>query len=153
STVEAYRALSTRLTSITLQNKLSSFQREVWRGAADGGASLRSGVAVKVSEIENDFEEVVFEQHPELRKIKDRLVRLGATPAAMSGSGSTIFGVFPDQGKLERAAKQFPDGKVLPFALVSRARYRSAWRRALRLHVEGNLWPPQSRYARSPSGR
>ena len=153
STVEAYRALSTRLTSITLQNKLSSFQREVWRGAAGGSGSLRSGVAAKVSEIENDFEEVVFEQHPELRKIKDRLFRLGAKPAAMSGSGSTIFGIFSDQGKLERAAKQFPDGKVLPFALVSRARYRSAWRRALRLHVEGNLWPPQSRYARSPSGR
>jgi 4-diphosphocytidyl-2-C-methyl-D-erythritol kinase len=153
STVEAYRALSTRLTSITLQNKLSSFQREVWRGAAGGSRSLRSGVAAEVSEIENDFEEVVFEQHPELRKIKERLTRLGAVSAAMSGSGSTIFGTFSDQDKLARAAKQFPDGKVLPFALVSRARYRSAWRRALRPHVEGNLWPPQSRYARSPSGR
>jgi 4-diphosphocytidyl-2-C-methyl-D-erythritol kinase len=149
STVEAYRGLSSRLTSISLQNKINSFQLEIWRGAADGSKGASGGVAVD----ENDFEEVVFERHPELRKIKEQLLSSGAKPAAMTGSGSAIFGMYSNPGQLKRAARQFTDQTVLPIALINRARYRSAWRRALKLHVEGNLWPLQSRYARNPSAR
>ena len=39
----------------------------------------------------NDFEGSVFAVHPELGVVKDRLYELGATYAAMSGSGSTLF--------------------------------------------------------------
>jgi 4-diphosphocytidyl-2-C-methyl-D-erythritol kinase len=39
----------------------------------------------------NDFEASVFAVHPELGAVKDRLYDLGATYAAMSGSGSTLF--------------------------------------------------------------
>ena len=39
----------------------------------------------------NDFEDSVFAVHPELGAVKDRLYQLGATYAAMSGSGSTLF--------------------------------------------------------------
>ena len=39
----------------------------------------------------NDFEASVFAVHPELGAVKDRLYQLGATYAAMSGSGSTLF--------------------------------------------------------------
>ena len=39
----------------------------------------------------NDFEGSVFVVHPELGAVKDRLYELGATYAAMSGSGSTLF--------------------------------------------------------------
>ncbi|WP_028903705.1 MULTISPECIES: 4-(cytidine 5'-diphospho)-2-C-methyl-D-erythritol kinase [unclassified Prevotella] len=39
----------------------------------------------------NDFEESVFAIHPELGAVKERLYALGATYAAMSGSGSTLF--------------------------------------------------------------
>ena len=39
----------------------------------------------------NDFEASVFAVHPELGAVKDRLYELGATYAAMSGSGSTLF--------------------------------------------------------------
>ena len=56
-------------------------------------------------------------------------------------------------GQLERARKFFPDKDAIAISFLSRAQYRSAWRRALKLHVEGTLWPPQSKYARSPSGR
>ena len=149
STVDAYQDLSPRLTSIPLQNKLNSFQKKVWRGCADGGLSDSGAFTVD----ENDFEEVVFSRYPELRRIKERLQRFGAKPAAMTGSGSVIFGIFAKPGELERAAKAFPDETVFPISLVSRARYRSAWRRALKLHVEGNLWPPRSPYARSQSAR
>lgn len=42
----------------------------------------------------NDFELPVFELHPEIKKIKEVLYSNGAKYAAMSGSGSTIFGIF-----------------------------------------------------------
>jgi len=141
STAEAYLDLSPTLTSIRLQNKLVSFQREVWRTGVDG----------------NDFEEVVFARHPELKRIKERLSRLGARPAAMTGSGSAIFGIFADAEKLNRARKSFPNTTVYPISFLSRAQYRSAWRqalgRALHLRAEGNPWPPQSPSARNQYAR
>jgi 4-diphosphocytidyl-2-C-methyl-D-erythritol kinase len=42
----------------------------------------------------NDFEKTVFIAHPELAEIKDMLYEKGAIYAAMSGSGSTIYGIF-----------------------------------------------------------
>ena len=42
----------------------------------------------------NDFEESVFSLHPEIGAVKQRLYELGATYAAMSGSGSALFGLF-----------------------------------------------------------
>jgi 4-diphosphocytidyl-2-C-methyl-D-erythritol kinase len=148
STAEAYRDLSPRLTSIPLQNKLGSFQQEVWRRGGDG----------RITADDNDFEEVVFARHPELKQIKARLLRSGAKPAAMTGSGSAIFGIFSKTGQLERARTLFMNGRqqvktVFPISFLSRAQYRSAWRRALKLHVEGTLWPPQSPSALNPSAR
>jgi 4-diphosphocytidyl-2-C-methyl-D-erythritol kinase len=143
STAEAYRDLSPRLTSIRLQNKLDSFQQEVWRGGGDS----------RITADVNDFEEVVFARYPELRQIKARLLRVGAEPAAMTGSGSAMFGIFATAEQLERARKLFPDKTVFPISFLSRAQYRSAWRRAVKLHVEGTLWPPRSPSARNPSAR
>lgn len=45
--------------------------------------------------IENDFERPVFSAHPELGEIKSQLYAQGAIYASMSGSGSTIYGIFP----------------------------------------------------------
>ena len=42
----------------------------------------------------NDFEPVVFAAHPELGRLKERLLALGAAGALLSGSGSAIFGLF-----------------------------------------------------------
>ncbi len=42
----------------------------------------------------NDFEETAFANHPELKKIKEELYLQGALYAAMSGSGSTLYGIF-----------------------------------------------------------
>ena len=43
----------------------------------------------------NDFEQTVFPLHPEIAAIKKRLQDAGAVYTAMSGSGSTVFGLFP----------------------------------------------------------
>ncbi|MBS1778795.1 MAG: 4-(cytidine 5'-diphospho)-2-C-methyl-D-erythritol kinase [Bacteroidetes bacterium] len=48
--------------------------------------------------LSNDFEEPVFAQHPGLKEIKEQLYAQGAIYASMSGSGSTIYGIF-EKGK------------------------------------------------------
>ena len=45
-------------------------------------------------DLTNDFELSVFTLHPEIGAVKDRLYQLGAVYAAMSGSGSAVFGLF-----------------------------------------------------------
>lgn len=45
--------------------------------------------------ISNDFEAPVFKQHPQLAIIKSTLYEHGAHYASMSGSGSSVFGIFP----------------------------------------------------------
>jgi 4-diphosphocytidyl-2-C-methyl-D-erythritol kinase len=44
--------------------------------------------------IKNDFEKPIFEKYPEIEKIKNTLYENGAIYSAMSGSGSTVFGIF-----------------------------------------------------------
>lgn len=51
-------------------------------------------------ELTNDFEQSVFTLHPEIGAIKDRLYDLGAVYAAMSGSGSAVFGLFREDLKI-----------------------------------------------------
>jgi 4-diphosphocytidyl-2-C-methyl-D-erythritol kinase len=43
----------------------------------------------------NDFEKAVFEANPNLEKIKNELYQQGAIYASLSGSGSSLFGIFP----------------------------------------------------------
>jgi len=56
--------------------------------------------------IENDFERVVFPEHPELRDVKRVLEREGAKYASLSGSGSTVYGLFESQAKAAQAAER-----------------------------------------------
>jgi len=54
----------------------------------------------------NDFEASVFDRYPQIREIKEKLYDAGAIYAAMSGSGSAVFGLF---SKPAKAASKFPD--------------------------------------------
>lgn len=54
----------------------------------------------------NDFEGPVFRRHPELRQLRDRLQEAGAVLSLLAGSGSTVFGVFPDEDRANAAAAE-----------------------------------------------
>ena len=58
--------------------------------------------------MKNDFEESLFPNHPQLAEIKANMLALGAYYAAMSGSGSTIFGLFPSRNSACNALSHFP---------------------------------------------
>ena len=132
STPEAYRRLSPCLTTESQENKIFSFQSQAW------GVGVPEAAA-------NDFETVVFGLHEEIAAIKKSLIRAGASTALMTGSGSSVFGLFGDSGKAARAVRSFGEGKAFRFSLVSRARYRSLWWRALGELITEKTWPPQSR--------
>lgn len=100
----------------------------------------------------NDFEMVVFQQHPQLESIKGKLLKLGARRAMMTGSGSALFGLFATRELRDRAAavfrREFSRTQVYPFRMVSRGRYRAMWWRQLAVSSVNKTWPPQDRYAR-----
>jgi 4-diphosphocytidyl-2-C-methyl-D-erythritol kinase len=56
--------------------------------------------------LHNDLETVTLALHPELVRIKDLLKTQGAIGALMSGSGPSIFGLFPDEDALRRAGAE-----------------------------------------------
>ena len=76
STKEAYSMVRPEKPEVTLDEKITRPIGE-WRDA-----------------ISNDFEKGIFALHPELNDIKQKLYELGALYAAMSGSGSALFGLF-----------------------------------------------------------
>ncbi len=55
----------------------------------------------------NSLEAPVFKKYPEIKEIKDKLKRAGAELSLMTGSGSTVFGVFRDSVSATEAEKQF----------------------------------------------
>ncbi len=137
NTAQAYRDLSPRLTTELQQNKIFSFQSLTQSLTSDMGS---------LAGARNDFEAVVFEQHPKLATLKRRLVRAGATPAMMSGSGSALFGLFRDRNAIFDAIEAMGEEKTFRISLVGRARYRAMWRRAMSEYTNSAVWPPQSVY-------
>ena len=93
-----------------------------------GSALVRTGI---MSWIENDFERVVFPQHPSLAEIK-RLLAATGTPeaallAALSGSGSALFGLYLTRGDAEaakvRVESQVPGTKAHVTQTLPRTAY------------------------------
>jgi 4-diphosphocytidyl-2-C-methyl-D-erythritol kinase len=149
STPAAFRTLNrgplSALTFIELSNKIKDL-RAIVSALSVSPESKRTAWRALAS---NDFEDAVFRQHPQLGGIRQRLSECGAVPARMSGSGSTLYGVFANESLRKRALKILtPDGgRAVRF--LSAPEYRTAWFRALGEHKVGNTWPPHSRYAKS----
>ncbi|MCQ2334908.1 MAG: 4-(cytidine 5'-diphospho)-2-C-methyl-D-erythritol kinase [Paludibacteraceae bacterium] len=93
STGQAYRGIVTR----EKQGRPSMLSQ--LREAADMTEAMRV--------LTNDFEQTVFPLFPEIADIKQRLQDLGASYAAMSGSGATVFGIFDEMP--HSASSYFPN--------------------------------------------
>ncbi|MEW6006058.1 MAG: 4-(cytidine 5'-diphospho)-2-C-methyl-D-erythritol kinase [Stygiobacter sp.] len=57
---------------------------------------------------ENDFENYVFEKYPEIKIIKEKMYKNGALFSSMSGTGSTVYGIFPDVQKIKGLLEELP---------------------------------------------
>jgi 4-diphosphocytidyl-2-C-methyl-D-erythritol kinase len=78
--------------------------------------------------IENDFERVVFPEYPELRQVKELLLREGAQYASLSGSGSTLYGLFGSEFEARAAAERMTTAghKANATTTLTRAEYWQA---------------------------
>jgi 4-diphosphocytidyl-2-C-methyl-D-erythritol kinase len=94
---------------------------------------VRTGIT---SWIENDFERVVFPQHPSLSEIK-RILAASDTPEAalhssLSGSGSALFGLYQSRGDAEAAAARVKEQISGAEARITRTLPRAEyWRQML----------------------
>ncbi|HBW16896.1 MAG TPA: 4-(cytidine 5'-diphospho)-2-C-methyl-D-erythritol kinase [Desulfovibrio sp.] len=70
-----------------------------------GGVADRNSFS-RESWLHNSFEPVVFASHPELRSLKEALLRHGAAAALMSGSGASVFALFRRREDAEAAFEQ-----------------------------------------------
>jgi 4-diphosphocytidyl-2-C-methyl-D-erythritol kinase len=79
------------------------------------------------SVLKNDLEDSVFAACPEVKRVKDTLLELGAVNAAMSGSGGSVFAVF-DNKETRQAAQKALDHestwRKFAVSTISRREYR-----------------------------
>lgn len=94
STATAYASLNARsLTTPDSVSILSSSFTEPFSG--DSGQWP----------LNNDFEGVIFDLEPEIRRVKSALLDSGARAALLAGSGSSVFGIFPDEAARNQALR------------------------------------------------
>jgi len=77
STKEAYESISPAIPGISIREILETKPVDQWEGL-----------------LVNDFEKPLFKKYPLMQQLKKSLYENGAQYAAMSGSGSTVFGIF-----------------------------------------------------------
>jgi len=93
--------------------------RSLSAGHSELNQDRRVGWAQLAAAAENDFEAPVFGRYPMLRDIKQTLRAQGAEFALLSGSGATVFGLFPDESAARQAQKQFAPDTSLNVFVVS----------------------------------
>ncbi len=116
---------------------LSAWLSSLTSGYSNTGASAKGGSRagnllsdLVRTGIENDFEKVVFPKYPELRDIKGELERTGSRYASLSGSGSTLYGLFRSPADAAKAASRLRKQglKAVATRTLTRQQY---WKKSL----------------------
>jgi 4-diphosphocytidyl-2-C-methyl-D-erythritol kinase len=89
STAEAFAGIAPSMPKYDLKEVLETLPVSQWKNI-----------------LHNDFEKSVFKQYPIIEDIKEKMYSLGAEYSSMSGSGSSVFGLFSQPTNLQ---KNFPD--------------------------------------------
>jgi 4-diphosphocytidyl-2-C-methyl-D-erythritol kinase len=99
STAKAYAALhAPALTTTNMAPILSSSRNE---------ANSRGSQPWPLQDsLKNDFESVIFDIEPEIKRAKETLLQAGALGALLAGSGSSVFGIFVDSEDQQRALNE-----------------------------------------------
>jgi len=118
STAEAYQAL--QAPSLTTQGSVSIL------ASSFGEPSLSDSAQWP---LHNDFEAVIFEIKPEIRRAKRALIEAGARGALMTGSGSGVFGIFDSETARDEALSSVnPEAgwRIFPCQSLTRDEYLKA---------------------------
>jgi 4-diphosphocytidyl-2-C-methyl-D-erythritol kinase len=98
---------------ISTKQAYEKLSPEIKKIARKDNASSKMMLAIKNKKLDliskylyNDFEIVIEKEYPVIKEIKDKLKNLGASGALMTGSGSTVFGIFKDRRKALMAKKE-----------------------------------------------
>ncbi len=119
ATAEAYKAFS----SAALTTRKSDSILAISRGSTNSSDSDQWPVS---TELENDFEQVIFDIEPEIGRVKNSLLRAGARGALLAGSGASVFSIFDNREAQQRALEQIRaenDWRIFPCATLSREEY------------------------------
>ena len=112
-----------KLTGSNSSDKMSKFSHAVYEwlsgsfsptGVPDKGWDRAEAMLLDLvrAGIENDFESVVFPRYPAIREVKRALERTGARYSSLSGSGSTVYGLFDDEPSALAAAGKLNDAGI-----------------------------------------
>ncbi len=118
STEKAYKNLA-------LRRLTKNDSKSILQICCDDAERLQSGRF----EFFNDFEKSVFALIPEIEIVKKRLLKTGAKKALLSGSGSSVFGVFDNEETRRKAVLSFKNQegiKTFPVETISRRKYLEA---------------------------
>jgi 4-diphosphocytidyl-2-C-methyl-D-erythritol kinase len=131
STAEAFGALG--LTALTKVG--SAVMLPISHAEAEFRDSLRGVMS-------NDFEPSVLRLFPEIGRAKDALLGAGARRAMLSGSGSSVFGVFENETEAGRARERLSEAgagwQAFACATLARGEYRRAFGRCAAILADGH---------------
>ncbi|MGH9872540.1 MAG: 4-(cytidine 5'-diphospho)-2-C-methyl-D-erythritol kinase [Pyrinomonadaceae bacterium] len=122
SSAEAYAALKSRALTTKNANPILSVSQ------SEANARHSHPWSGKDS-LENDFESVIFDIEPEIRRTKETLIQAGALGALLAGSGSSVFGIFANSEDQQRAVNEIQleaGWRIFPCVTVSRNEYLRA---------------------------